>query len=213
MPATAEATVPAAPGPALPLLAPPPGWAHHGAMRVVDFVIAACWAAFWVYWIVAALGAKAELRQSGRFAGARVAIIIVLVYLVRALGFRSHASGTGPVLTGVGLALFFLGLALAIWARLYIGRNWGMPMTRKEEPELVTTGPYRKVRHPIYTGIILAVLGTALATTLFGLIAVAVLSAYFIFSATREEAYLTEQFPDTYPAYKHATKMLVPFIF
>jgi protein-S-isoprenylcysteine O-methyltransferase Ste14 len=88
-----------------------------------------------------------------------------------------------------------------------------MPMTRRDEPELVTTGPYRRVRHPIYTGIILALLGTALATALYGLIAVAVLSAYFIYSATREESFLAEQFPDTYPAYKHSTKMLVPFVF
>jgi protein-S-isoprenylcysteine O-methyltransferase Ste14 len=68
-------------------------------------------------------------------------------------------------------------------------------------------------RHPIYTGVILAMLGTALATTPFGLIAVAVLAAYFIYSATREESYLAEQFPDTYPAYKRSTKMLVPFVF
>jgi protein-S-isoprenylcysteine O-methyltransferase Ste14 len=88
-----------------------------------------------------------------------------------------------------------------------------MPMTRRNEPELVTTGPYRRVRHPIYTGIIVAMLGTALATTVFALIAVAVLAAYFIYSATREEAFLLGQFPDTYPAYKRATKMLVPFVF
>jgi protein-S-isoprenylcysteine O-methyltransferase Ste14 len=77
----------------------------------------------------------------------------------------------------------------------------------------VTTGPYRRVRHPIYTGLIVALLGTAVATTLFGLIAVAVLGGFFIYSATREEAYLAEQFPDTYPAYKRSTKMLIPFVF
>jgi protein-S-isoprenylcysteine O-methyltransferase Ste14 len=88
-----------------------------------------------------------------------------------------------------------------------------MPMTRRAEPELVTTGPYSRVRHPIYTGIILAMLGTALATSVYGLIAVAILSGYFIFSATREESFLARQFPGTYPAYKHSTKMLVPFVF
>jgi protein-S-isoprenylcysteine O-methyltransferase Ste14 len=84
---------------------------------------------------------------------------------------------------------------------------------QENEPELVTTGPYRRVRHPIYSGLILAVLGTALATTLYGLIAVAVLGGFFIYSATREEAYLTAQFPDAYPAYKQSTKMLIPFVF
>jgi protein-S-isoprenylcysteine O-methyltransferase Ste14 len=185
----------------------------HGGVRIVDLTIVICWVLFWAYWLLAARSSKAGRSPSARFAGARVAILIVVVYLARALGFRSHPVQNDPVLAGVGLALFFLGLALAIWARLYIGQNWGMPMTRKEEPELVTTGPYHRVRHPIYTGIILALLGTALATTPFGLIAVAVLAAYFIYSATREESYLAEQFPDTYPAYKRSTKMLVPFVF
>jgi protein-S-isoprenylcysteine O-methyltransferase Ste14 len=71
----------------------------------------------------------------------------------------------------------------------------------------------RRVRHPIYTGLILALLGTALAITLYGLIAVAVLGGFFIYSATREEAYLPGEFPDAYPAYKRSPKMLIPFIF
>ena len=183
-------------------------------MRVVHLVIVVCWAAFWTYWLVAARNAKVRQGPSrwGGLAGARVALLVVIVYLVQGLGFRSHLAEAGPALVAVGLALFALGLALAIWARLYIGRNWGMPMTRKQEPELVTSGPYRHVRHPIYSGVILAMLGTALATTLYGLIAVGALAAYFIFSATREEAYLAGQFPDTFPAYKHATKMLIPFL-
>ncbi len=184
-------------------------------MRVVGLILTVCWIAFWVFWLVAAGGAKASRGRSvwRRFAGARVALIIVIVYLARDLGFRSHPATIGPVLTGIGLALFAVGLALAIWARLYIGQNWGMPMTRREEPDLVTTGPYHRVRHPIYSGIILALVGTALATTLYGLIAAVVLAGYFIFSATREEAFLAQEFPDAYPAYKHSTKMLVTFVF
>jgi protein-S-isoprenylcysteine O-methyltransferase Ste14 len=86
-------------------------------------------------------------------------------------------------------------------------------MSRKENPELVTTGPYHRVRHPTYSGLILALIGTALATTLYALIAVPILAGFFIYSATREEAYLTEQFRDTYRAYKGATKVLIPFVF
>lgn len=182
-------------------------------MRVVDLIIVAVWVAFWAYWLIAARGVKSG--QSGgwnRFIGSRVALIVVVIFLVRAVGLRGHSARTDPVLAGVGLALFLLGLALAVWARLYIGRNWGTPMSHKDEPELVTTGPYRLIRHPIYTGLILAMLGTALATTLYGLIAAAVLAGFFIYSATREEAYLTEQFQDTYRAYKRSTKMLIPFV-
>ena len=86
-------------------------------------------------------------------------------------------------------------------------------MTKREEPDLVTTGPYRFIRHPIYSGIILGAIGTALATTLFGLIAVAVIAGFFVFSASREERFLGAEFPDTYPSYKARTKMLVPFVF
>jgi protein-S-isoprenylcysteine O-methyltransferase Ste14 len=116
------------------------------------------------------------------------------------------------VLEDAGLAVWLAGLGIAVWARLYIGRNWGMPMTRREHPELVTTGPYRYVRHPIYSGIILALAGTAVATFLLGLAAVAVLLVVFSFAATREERFLTGEFPDSYPAYKASTKMLIPFI-
>lgn len=181
-------------------------------MHAVDLVIVAGWVVFWLYWLVAAAGAKPGRGQWTRFTGARVAVLVVVIFLVRAVGPRSHSGKSDPVLTAVGLALFVLGLALAVWARLYIGRNWGTPMSKKDEPELVTAGPYRQIRHPIYTGLILAVLGTALATTLYGLIAAAVLAGYFVYSATREEAYLTKEFPDSYPAYKRSTKMLIPFV-
>ena len=88
-----------------------------------------------------------------------------------------------------------------------------MPMSRRQEPDLVTTGPYRFVRHPIYTGIILAMIGTALAISLFGLIVVAVVASFFAYSASREEHFLAEEFPATFPDYKARTKLLIPFVF
>ena len=87
-----------------------------------------------------------------------------------------------------------------------------MPMSQRVEPELVTSGPYRFVRHPIYSGILLALLGTALATNLLGLILVVVLCGYFYYSATVEERNLTAIFPTAYPAYRVSTKMLIPFV-
>jgi protein-S-isoprenylcysteine O-methyltransferase Ste14 len=117
------------------------------------------------------------------------------------------------VRAGIGLVLFALGLAFAIWARLHIGRNWGTPMSKKDDPELVTSGPYQLVRHPIYSGILLAGVGTAVALSWLWLIAMVLAGVYFVYSATVEERNLTEQFPDTYPMYRRSTKMLVPFIF
>ena len=143
----------------------------------------------------------------------RVVILFVLIVLVRLGVFRDHRLNTDPWRAGIGLVLFAVGLGFAIWARVHIGRNWGTPMTQKEEPELVTSGPYRLVRHPIYSGILVAGFGTAVALSWVGLIVVAMAGTYFLYSATVEERSLTEQFPDTYPTYKRATKMLVPFVF
>jgi protein-S-isoprenylcysteine O-methyltransferase Ste14 len=86
-------------------------------------------------------------------------------------------------------------------------------MSRKDEPELVTSGPYHLVRHPIYSGILLAGAGTAVALSWQWLIVVALAGIYFVYSATVEERYLTEQFPDAYPMYRRSTKMLVPLVF
>ena len=120
---------------------------------------------------------------------------------------------SNPWLQGIGLAIFVLGLALAIWARVYIGRNWGMQMSQKADPELVTTGPYRSIRHPIYSGIILAMIGTTIAASLYWLVAVVLIGAYFTFSAITEERFMASSFPETYPEYKRSTKMLIPFVF
>jgi protein-S-isoprenylcysteine O-methyltransferase Ste14 len=86
-------------------------------------------------------------------------------------------------------------------------------MTQKDEPELVTSGPYHVVRHPIYSGILAAGVGTALALSWQWLIVVALAGIYFVYSATVEERFMTEQFPDAYQVYKRSTKMLVPLVF
>jgi len=110
------------------------------------------------------------------------------------------------------MLLFLSGLGLAVWARVFLGRNWGMPMTQKDEPELVTGGPYGRVRHPIYTGILLAMLGTGLAVDLYWLIALGVTGPYFLYSAMVEEKRLIATFPVAYPSYRARTKMLIPFV-
>src|SRR5580658_32455 len=182
-------------------------------MHAVDIIIFVCWAVFWIYWIVAAFGNKAGQSRWTRFAGVRIGIFLVIFLLVRARVLRgSHSIVSNPWLEGIGMAVFLAGLALAVWARVYLGRNWGMPMTQKQDPELITSGPYRRVRHPIYSGIILAMNGTAIAVSVYWLVAMVLIGAYFIYSATVEERFMVGRFPDTYPAYKHSTKMLIPFI-
>jgi protein-S-isoprenylcysteine O-methyltransferase Ste14 len=181
-------------------------------VRAVELVLAVGWAAFWLYWLVAAFSMKRGRVQWSRELRIRAVIAVVVILLIRLGAFRSHGLNTDPWRAGIGLVLFAVGLAFAIWARIHIASNWGTPMTQKEEPELVTSGPYRLVRHPIYSGILLAGVGTATALSWLGLIAVALAGVYFLYSAMVEERYMTDQFPDKYPVYKRSTKMLVPFV-
>jgi protein-S-isoprenylcysteine O-methyltransferase Ste14 len=179
-------------------------------MHALKTAIAIVWLIFWVYWLASAFGAKESRAGRRRLPLGGLSILSVLV-LLRVLRGGSLAVSS-PVLGAVGAVVFVAGLGLAIWARVYLGRNWGMPMTQRVEPELVTTGPYRFVRHPIYSGILAGVLGTALATNLAGLIIVAILGGYFYYSASVEEKNLTATFPSAYPAYRARTKMLIPFV-
>jgi protein-S-isoprenylcysteine O-methyltransferase Ste14 len=182
-------------------------------MKAIDIIIAVGWMVFWAYWFAMAITAKEEQSRLTQFAGVRVGIILVVLLVIRLRVFKGHGAATGdPWLLGLGLALFVLGLALAVWARVYLGRNWGMPMSRKADPELVTTGPYRRIRHPIYTGMILAMVGTAIAVSFYWLFAVVILGAYFLLSAVVGERTMAKLFPTDYPPYRHATKMLIPYL-
>jgi len=179
-------------------------------MQALKTAIAVAWVIFWVYWFALAIGVK-EGRASRRripLNGLSALSVLVLLRVFRGGSLVVHS----PVLGAIGAVVFVAGIGLAIWARVHLGRNWGMPMTQKAEPELVTSGPYRFVRHPIYSGLLAALLGTALATNLIGLIIVAVLGGYFYYSATVEERNLIARFPNAYPAYRARTKKLIPFV-
>jgi len=182
-------------------------------MRAVELVFFLGWAAFWLYWLVAAFSMKRGRVAWSHQVRVRVVIAVVVVFLIRLGAFRGHGLDIDPWRAGVGVVLFAFGLGLAIWARIHIGRNWGTPMMQKEEPELVTSGPYHFVRHPIYSGLLSAGIGTAVALNWLWLPAVALAAVYLLYSATVEERYMMEQFPDSYPTYRRSTKMLVPFVF
>ena len=181
-------------------------------MHAVELVFGVCWAAFWLYWIVAAFSMKRGHRSWSRELRIRAVILVIVIVLVRAGAFRGHGMHSDALRAAIGLVLFVLGLGFAVWARVHIGRNWGTPMTQKNEPELVTSGPYRVVRHPIYSGILLGGAATAVALGWSWLAPTLLAAVYFVYSAAVEERFLTEQFPDAYPAYRRSTKMLVPFV-
>jgi len=190
--------------------------------RLDIWLILGCWIVFAAYWAIAAIGAKPNLGVRGwrREGGLRLALIVLTLLLLRVPSVREalrqlQRDGAGiAVFTGAaGVALCALGMTLAIWARIHLGRNWGVPMSRKEDPELVTTGPYGFIRHPIYLGILLAMLGSTLGASIFWLLPLILFGGYFVYSARNEEILMLAQFPQQYSAYRQRTKMLLPFLF
>lgn len=113
----------------------------------------------------------------------------------------------------VGMLLTLAGIALALWARFVLGRNWSGTVTVKQDHELVRSGPYRIVRHPIYSGFLLGLLGTAIARGQIGaFLAVAVAALTFHLKSLTEEAFMTEQFGSQYITYQRSVKRLIPFV-
>jgi protein-S-isoprenylcysteine O-methyltransferase Ste14 len=164
-------------------------------MRAVELVFAIAWAAFWLYWLVAAFSVKRGRVPWSRELIIRGGIAVVVILLIRVGAFRNHGLNTDPWRAGLGLVLLAFGLGFAVWARVHIGRNWGTPMTQKNAPELVMSGPYHLVRHPIYSGMLVAGTGTAVALSWIWLIAVVLAALYFISSAIVEERHLTGAVP------------------
>jgi protein-S-isoprenylcysteine O-methyltransferase Ste14 len=197
-------------------------------MNAYLYPVAACWLVFMAYWAVTAVGAKKNVggpafRRRLYFRAILVLAVLVIAHFTGDWHLSRHGGasdgynmGNGflanALVRSIGVALCALGVGLAIWARTVLGRNWGMPMSMKENPELVTSGPYARIRHPIYTGVLVALLGTSLAINAILLIPLVLCSAYFIYSAMTEERSMTRQFPDSYPEYMRRTNMLVPFL-
>ena len=180
----------------------------------MDVAILVIWAVFWAGWLIAAFSAKPSVTPRRPARPIALLILVVGGGVIRAVrpGGPSGLMVQSSVVRGIGAALVLCGLGIAVWARVTLGRDWGMPMTQRQEPELVTAGPYHVIRHPIYSGIVLATIGTALAVSLGWLFIAAVMVVYFGYSATVEERTLVTQFPDTYPGYQAHTKMLIPFL-
>ncbi|MGN6371635.1 MAG: methyltransferase family protein [Solirubrobacteraceae bacterium] len=178
-------------------------------MPALKTFILIVWIVFGVYWLVSAIRAKEGRRTTGV---QPIGLVFLLSFAVRRAFKPGSLAVHSPIAHAVGVVLILSGLGLAVWARVHIGRNWGMPMTQKDDPELVTSGPYRRVRHPIYSGSLLAVLGTALATNLYWLFAWVAIAAYFVHSARVEERLMSASFPNAYASYRAKSKMLIPFV-
>jgi protein-S-isoprenylcysteine O-methyltransferase Ste14 len=175
------------------------------------------WLVFALVWLVGATTTKRTVRRESIrdrivHAGLFAPLGFLLLFEPQLLGrldvrFAPNTKGTwlcGLIITGIGLAL-------AIWARLRLGRNWSGTVTIKENHQLIRQGPYRLVRHPIYLGILLAMVGTAIG---YGkapcLIGVPIVFLAFWKKSRVEEQFMIAQFGAQYFQYQREVKAIIP---
>ena len=194
-----------------------------GSEPIVDlaetYLFAVMWLGWAFYWWVSARNVKANARRETL--ASRLSHIVPLLIAGMLIWARRVPV---PILEErflpaadwqfwVGAALTAAGLLFAVWARVHLGRNWSGTVTIKEGHELITSGPYALVRHPIYTGLLLAFIGSALARgELRGILAVALVFWSFWRKLRIEERWMREQFGEAYEAYSRRVSALVPFI-
>ena len=177
------------------------------------------WIAFVVYWQIKAVDTKTTQRleplASRIFRLLTMLIAIALLLIPRIplpwLYVQLWPSGFWPF--WLGAAITVSGLLFAVWAREHLGRNWSRSVTIKQGHELITTGPYAVVRHPIYTGVLTGILGTAIALSqVRGLIALVLFFLAFWVKLRMEEEWMRSQFGETYAAYVQRSAALIPYL-
>src|SRR5437879_2025433 len=178
------------------------------------------WVAFVIVWAIMALRVRRTARREPIASRLLLSVLMVAVFLLLfrdslrfgPLAWRFVPAGPGAAAAGSVLTL--LGVGLAIWARLALGQNWSGIVTIKQDHQLIRRGPYALVRHPIYAGMLLALLGTALAVgEVRGLLAVAIAFAAWLYKSRLEERWLTEHFGEDYEKYRREVKALIPNVF
>ncbi|HMK86997.1 MAG TPA: isoprenylcysteine carboxylmethyltransferase family protein [Steroidobacteraceae bacterium] len=183
-----------------------------------SLLIDALWIIWLVYWVVSAQSTKRSreresVRSRAGFLSA-MGLVVLLLAVHRwpgVLGMR--VVGGDWIRYACALALVLVGLAFSMWARSVLGENWSGTVTIKVDHELIRRGPYRRIRHPIYTGILLALLGSALATgQLRGLLAVVIACIAFRLKSHVEEAWMERQFGEQYAAYRRSSWAFLPFV-
>ena len=187
------------------------GMAHD----VFDVVIALCWFTFFVVWAVSALFVKRTVERS--LGWARLLTFLFLIPFVAVARWVPGLHRTlWPRTAAIGALAALLttaGLAVAVWARAALGSNWSGTIAFKEHHELIQRGPYAHVRHPIYSGLLLMCLGTAVASArLSSFVVLGLALVMLVIKARFEERLMMRHFPDAYPAYRQRVKALIPGI-
>src|SRR6516162_5858656 len=182
-------------------------------------IISVCWLVFVAIWTIAAVSTKRTVYRETRAQRLRYWVLLVIAYFLLLYGGRlplplnlrivPHVAPTA----WAAAILCATGLAFALWARVALGRNWSGVVTLKEGHELVERGPYRFVRHPIYTGLLSMFFATALVQRhVAGFAGVLLMFASFWIKLGREEELMLQQFPERYAAYQLRAKRIIPFV-
>jgi len=183
-------------------------------------IIRGCWLVFVAIWVIGALSTRRTVYRETHARRLRYWVLLLIAYFLLLYGRRLpyplnlHIVPDVAPTAWAAAVLCVIGLAFAFWARITLGRNWSGVVTLKEGHELVERGPYRFVRHPIYTGIITMFFATALALGhLAGFAATLLMFASFWIKLRDEEQLMLQQFPDQYAAYRRRAKRIIPFVF
>jgi protein-S-isoprenylcysteine O-methyltransferase Ste14 len=181
------------------------------------FSVGPPWVLFVAYWTFKASRTRETQRKEPFTSRYGVMLILIVGYVcifssrgaIGVLGWRFVPATTDVALLGV--IVTWLGIALAIWARYHLGEYWSARVTIKQGHELIRTGPYTRFRHPIYSGLFLATLGSAVAIGEWRcLLGVALVLIAYTIKAKREEAMLTEQFREAFAEHRRHTGFLLP---
>jgi protein-S-isoprenylcysteine O-methyltransferase Ste14 len=188
----------------------------------VDYYKIACdlWLLLAVVWLFGLVTAKPDARTQSagslllELTLSSLAFCLVFTHYFRS-GWRAWPFLPNSNFGGMGgLSLVLLGIAFSIWARLQLGGNWSSAVTVKEGHTLILRGPYALVRHPIYAGLLLAMLGVALIVgEVRGLLGVGVLFLSLWLKSRMEERFMLEQFGANYSSYQQHVKALIPYVF
>ena len=176
-----------------------------------------CWIAWLVYWVIMAFTTKRTVERSGLI-GYRLVIAVLVIGLLAAgrllhVSSQSHLWETTIALGVVTDCIVVAGAAFTVWARITLGRNWSAEVTFKQDHELIESGPYALARHPIYTGLIVMALGTAINYgRALGFALLIALCGGLWWKARQEERVMSRHFPDAYAEYKTRVHAIIPFV-
>jgi protein-S-isoprenylcysteine O-methyltransferase Ste14 len=170
------------------------------------------WLAVLIYLTIAAKGVKQDTSGS---VGQRLGIMfgmIAAVGLPFLPVFRFLNFTPGLVVGSIGLTICITGWVFFVWARQNLGRNWSGNVSIQEGQELITSGPYRYLRHPMYSGGLVACIGSAIVVGGLFIFLLVILTPVFVWRTSTEDTLMEQQFPREYTAYKKRTKALIPFV-